>query len=147
MKSKALKLTPYFTLCSFDEGLKAADKFNFKPKELRAYELANGFIEVIFSWRSDSGTMKYVDKNFTSFGGGGASSLTVEFPDVKFRYKDEDGKEISWDCFFDVEIGLKNQGEIEYEPLFVQNLKYEVAAYFAPKGWNCRNKLIWEEKL
>lgn len=140
-------IEPFIIICPFEEGVQAAAKFNFKPRDLAAHYLKNDFIEVVFNWSSDSGTMKYARQSARDYRDDGCSSMEIDFPEVKFQIiDDETGQELPWNSFFTVQIGLKT-GDKEYEPLYMQNLKYGVAVYFAPKGWNSRQETVYNQEF
>lgn len=142
------KVTPFWEPTVFDEAIAAAEKCNFKPTNLSAYHHSNGFISVRFSWDS-TGEMKYAGTGCKNYAHNDCS-IELTFNQVKYRYKDLEGVESDFDSSFHIEIGLQKEDSdesIKYEPLFIQNLKYEVQVWFAPKGWEGEATEFFNMKL
>lgn len=142
------KVTPFYEPDIFDEGIAAAEKFGFKPTNLSAYHHPNGFISVRFSWDS-TGEMKYAGTGYKSYAHNDCS-IELDFKEVKYRYKDLNGVESDFDSTFRIEIGLQKEDsneQIKYQPLFIENLKYEVQVWFAPCNWEGEAKEFFNMKL
>lgn len=146
---KALqKVTPFYEPDIFDEGIAAAKKFSFKPTNLSAHHHPNGFISVRFSWNS-TGEMKYAGTGCKSYAHNDCS-IELDFKGVKYRYKNLEGVESDFDSTFRIEIGLQKEDSderIKYQPLFIENLKYEVQVWFAPRNWEGEATEFFNMKL
>ena len=113
-------------------------KYGFRLQDATLREMRNGWLEVVVNWTSekDSYLFKYCrndGKMFTD----DATSQSLGFVNLSKRFK----------CELEIGIQLdnvKSKGRIKYDVEYFQNLKYGVAVYFSPKGWESNSKVIEE---
>jgi hypothetical protein len=133
------QIKPFIELSSFLAAQNLYKKRGFEITRSSMRKLKNGFIEVVVEWAGD---LKYATSGGKMYSGNSVSQ-TVEFP-VKFRFTTSRGKKTRMSTNLSFDVGLQTvtkKGEysevrLDYSPLFFQNLKYGVAVYFGPKGWD-----------
>lgn len=115
---------------------------------------SNGFMSVTVDWRckkkaESCGRFKYVSLSHKTYGGSysisnkkyiNAVSASLEFGDLSAQ--DSDGLTPPW---FDVSLGADNDYEVDnnqYDFIFLENTKYGVILWFAPKQWEEWDKAV-----
>ena len=98
-----------------------------------------------FEWEFNATTKGGVDAYEEGYGfSDGECHRTLE---VANMWEDKTEKELP---AFHFDVGLEYLGKhepgysIPYTPMFIQNLKYELEVYFAPKGYDEVDKLLVE---
>lgn len=135
MKSNII---PFVTLPPWKESKAIARKHNFSITNISARKMANGWIAVSVNWNKADCYFKYGIKGSTMYGGD-IVSMEVEFNSNKLKhYYTSEGNRSKWKIEYSIEIGLKtlNGKDLNYRPLFFENWKYCVRAWFAPEDWD-----------
>tara|TARA_R110000868_G_scaffold326602_1_gene587615 strand:- start:20 stop:460 length:441 start_codon:yes stop_codon:yes gene_type:complete len=106
------------------------------------YDLTHdGWIRAHIRWNC-----KVTDTKYAVLGDRSSSynqqSANITFPNVKYRFRgtNRDGTKYSFTCKSTIEVGLftKDNSKLGYSPKFLENLKWGVNVYFAPKNWNTK---------
>ena len=131
-------IKPFVELSCGDEAQSVIKKHGLEIKSVECLKLKNGFIVVCVHWKNPTCEAKYA----VDGGSGSVNNYEVwkslKFPNLKFRYPDFD-----FDSTIELQVGLQKlnengepEGELGYNSMYFQNLKYGAAVYFGPRNWN-----------
>jgi hypothetical protein len=112
-------------------------KYGFHYTDASLRKMKNGWLEAVVNWGADKDS--YLFKTCYNAG----RLLCTDYVNQQLRFDN-----LPKSFKFSIDIGLQlinpTKGEIQYTPEYFVNLKYGVAVYFSPNGWQSGSKLIEE---